>query len=186
MSKKEYSKEELEVLGVSLQKGSEEAFSELYDHFVENIYRFIFFKVNSDDAEDLTEIVFIKVWEHKEKFDCKKSAIGSWIYTIARNTVIDHYRVFKQSEELHDGIEDEEVLNPKLFAEESLRFERLNEGIHKLSENYKDVVLLRFIEDMEYSEIAKVLEKSEGSIRIMQFRALKELKKILQEMNFDE
>lgn len=186
MKRQNYTDEELLKLASGLVSGDPESFSSLYDFYVENIYRFIYFKVNSADAEDLTEIVFIKVWENRKKFDGSKSSISSWIYTIARNTVIDHYRVFKNVEALNETFEDDGSNNPKVIAEDNLISHKLRSAIHKLSPNYRDLVLLRFIEDMSYAEIAGVLGKSEGSIRIMQFRAMKELKNILQKMGFDE
>lgn len=186
MKKPNYSEEELRLLALEFVKGKVEAFSTLYDLYVENIYRFIYFKVNSADAEDLTEIVFIKVWENRNKFDYTKSSISSWIYTIARNTVIDHYRVLKPTEELNDNYIDSESNNPKKLVEEKIVSFKVRSAINKLPENYRDILLLRFIEDFSYTEIAKILDKSEGSIRILQFRAIKELKKVLQKMGFDE
>jgi RNA polymerase sigma-70 factor (ECF subfamily) len=181
-----YSDEELYELSKKLVHGDAEAFSGLYDHFSENIYRFIYFKVNSAEVEDLTEIVFIKVWENRKKFNPEKSSFSSWIYTIARNTVIDHYRVNKTTEELPINLKDDEKRNPKMIAEEKFVSTQVRSAIEKLPENYRDLVLLRFIQDFSYSEIAEIMGKSEGSIRIMQFRAIKELKKYLQKLGFDE
>jgi RNA polymerase sigma-70 factor (ECF subfamily) len=186
MKRLNYTEEELLDLAKAFVQGDAEAFSVLYDFYVENIYRFIYFKVNSSDAEDLTEIVFIKVWENRKKFDASKSSISSWIYTIARNTVIDHYRVLKNVEELHDNIEDDTINSPKKVVEDKLVSDKVRSAIYKLNPNYRDLLLLRYIEDMSYAEIAVILGKSEGSIRIMQFRAMKELKNILQKMGFDE
>jgi RNA polymerase sigma-70 factor (ECF subfamily) len=186
MKKSDYNEDELKHLALEFVKGKVEAFSTLYDLYVENIYRFIYFKVNSAEAEDLTEIVFIKVWENRAKFDPSKSSISSWIYTIARNTVIDHYRVLKHTEELSDNFIDSESNNPQRLVEEKIVSLKVRSAINKLPENYRDILLLRFIEDFSYSEIAKILGKSEGSIRILQFRAIKELKKVLQKMGFDE
>lgn len=187
MKRQNYTDSELVHLSELFVNGDTEAFSALYDHYVENIYRYIFFKVNSADSEDLTEIVFIKVWENRKKFDPAKSSFSSWIYTIARNTVIDHYRVVKPVEELHDNLhEDAGTNHPKYIVEENLVSTKIREAINQLAPNYRDLVLLRFIDDLSYSEIAKVLDKKEGAVRIMQFRAMRELKKILQKMGFDE
>ncbi len=166
-------------------RGDKESFSKLYDFYVDNIYRFIYFKVHSEDAEDLTELVFIKAWEKRKKYNSKKGAFSSWIYTIARNTVIDHYRVRKETSELHENIQDDKKRSdPQRLAEESLSAEKLRSAIAKLPPNYRDVLLLRFIEDMDYSEISKTLGKTEGAVRITQFRALKELRKVIENMGF--
>jgi RNA polymerase sigma-70 factor (ECF subfamily) len=187
MTRKLYSEEELAKFAVAFREGDPDAFSALYDHFADNIYRYVYYKVKSSESEDLTEIIFIKAWENRKKYDPSKSSFSSWIYTIARNTIIDHYRVFKNIDELSIDLTDhDEAKNPKLNAESVLNAEKVREAISKLTDSYKEILLLRFIEDLEYSEIAKVMGKSEGSIRIMQFRAMKELKQVLQKMGFNE
>jgi RNA polymerase sigma-70 factor (ECF subfamily) len=81
---------------------------------------------------------------------------------------------------------DDDSRSPSKLVEEKIVSSQVREAMNKLPENYRDILLLRFIEDFSYTEIAKVLGKSEGSIRILQFRAIKELKKVLQKMGFDE
>lgn len=182
----ELTKDEIQKLAKGWAKGDKEAFSALYDHYIDSIFKFIYFKVKNEHAEDLTELVFIKAWENRSKYKSKLGTFSSWLYTIARNTVIDHYRVFKEFSELHDYLPDEsESSNPKLIAQEKINAEKLREAINKLPEAYRDILLLRFIEDMEYEEIANMLGKSEGSIRITQFRAIKELRIILEKMGFN-
>jgi len=185
MSKK-LSKERVAELARGWVKGDKESFSIIYDTLVDNIYKFIYFKVHSRDAEDLTELVFIKAWENRKKYDHTKSSFTSWLYTIARNTVIDHYRVSKQVDQLDTAIEDDKKRsNPKKLTEEVLNATTMRKAVEKLPKNYRDVVLLRFIQDMSYSEIAQTLDKTEGAIRIMQFRALRQLKQILKDDGFN-
>lgn len=167
------------------RRGDKDSFSKLYDHFIDNIFRFIYFKVNNNDAEDLTELTFIKAWERRKKYDPAKGAFSSWLYTIARNTVIDHYRVSKEVYELdYNTTDDSRRSDPKGLVEESLNADKLRKAINKLPENYRDILLLRFIEDMDYAEVAEYLGKSEGAVRITQFRAIKELRKVLDKMGF--
>ncbi len=187
MNRKLHSDEEIVKYAVNFVNGYPEAFSALYDHFADNIYRYVYYKVKSSESEDLTEIIFIKAWENRKKYDPAKSSFSSWLYTIARNTVIDHYRVYKSVDELSIDLTDhDDAKNPKLNTESILNAEKIREAISKISESYQEILLLRFIEDLEYAEIAKIIGKSEGSIRVMQFRAMKELKQVLQKMGFNE
>lgn len=180
------SKEELIDLSKRWRLGDKEAFSVIYDAYVDKIYKFIYFKVDSADAEDITELTFIKAWEKRKKYDPKKSSFSSWLYTIARNTVIDHYRVSKPVAELDPTLSDDKrISNPKDRTEQSLNADFLREAVSELPKNYRDIILLRFIDDLSYSEIAKILDKSEGSIRIMQFRAIRQLRDILKKSGFD-
>ncbi len=157
--------------------GDMKAFSALYDYFVDKIYKFVYFKVPASEAEDLTENIFVKVLENSQNYAVAKGSFSTWIYTIARNTVIDFYRTNKQDLSLQEAIllEDhgqdttrrvEGVLNAKI----------LKHAIAKLPEKYRDLLVLRFIDDMEYAEMADILDKSEGSIRVDLHRALKKLK----------
>jgi RNA polymerase sigma-70 factor (ECF subfamily) len=185
MNKKELTDDQVSRLARGWIKGDKDSFSKLYDYFIDSIYKFIYFKVKDEDAEDLTELVFIKAWENRKKYKSKYGSFSSWLYTIARNTVIDHYRVTKEVYELNDYIpDDSEIADPQRITEDKLTSERLREAINKLPENYRDILLLRFIEDMEYNEIAEVLDKSEGAIRITQFRAIKSLREVLEKMGF--
>ncbi len=186
MSENVISAEELKDLAVQWRLGDKEAFSKIYDTYVDKLYKFIYFKVDSFEAEDLTELTFMKAWEKRKKYDPSKSSFSSWLYTIARNTVIDHYRVSKPTEELDITMADEKkISNPKFQVEESLNAAMLRESVNKLPKNYRDIVLLRFIDDLSYSEIADIMGKSEGSIRIMQFRAIRQLRDFMKKKGFD-
>jgi len=179
-------KKELIDLAIQFKKGDKEAFSQLYDLFADRLYKFIYFKVNLEDVEDITELTFLKAWTKKHTYNPKKSSISSWLYTIARNTVIDHYRTQKLVEELDIREADpKKVADPKQITEDGLNSSFLKTAINDLSKDYRDLVILRFIDDLSYKEIASILGKTEGSIRIMQFRAVRKLKAILEKKGFD-
>lgn len=185
MRNNELTDQEISGLARGWVSGDKESFSKLYDYFVDRIYKFVYFKVKDQDAEDITELVFIKAWENRKKYKSKYGSFSSWLYTIARNTVIDHYRVTKEVYELNDQMpDDSKSSNPKHVVEDTLTSQQLRKAISKLPEGYRDILLLRFIEDMEYAEIAEVLGKSEGAIRITQFRAIKSLRDVLKQMGF--
>jgi RNA polymerase sigma-70 factor, ECF subfamily len=184
----ELSDQEIDSLVVKSQQGNQDAFGKLYDNFVTPIYRYIYYKVNKEYVEDLTEILFLKAWENIRKYKKRKNTtFKSWLYRIAHNLVVDHYRLNREHASLSPWISDKKKhADPVRRAQESLHNERLREAISKLKKNYQQVVILKFINDLSNKEISEILNKSEGSVRIMQFRALKALKSELTDMGIKD
>lgn len=183
---KKKKKERVEALVVLVKDGSHDAFSELYDIFIDQIYRYVFYRVKSSDAEDLVEVVFLKIWENIDKYKVQaKTSFSAWLYRIAHNLVVDYYRSKKDKEfdELSIDIatKDREH-NAIRMAERSLDKDNLKKGMKNLKKSYQDIILYKFINELTNSEIAEILGKSEGSLRILQHRALKALKHELTEM----
>jgi len=186
MTDSEVQKKELIDLAKRFVKGDKDAFSDIYDIYADKLYRFVYFKVKADDIEDIVELCFLKAWDKRKSYNPKKSSLNSWLYTIARNSVIDYYRVAKQVEELNVNIKDEKkVSNPKKTTEDILNANLVRKAIEELPENYKDLVVLRFIDDLSYAELSEALAKTEATIRVMQFRAMKKLKAILKREGID-
>lgn len=161
------------------KKGDKEAYGKLYLKYFDSIYRYIFFKVNQNrqDAEDLTEIVFFKAWEKIEAFDAQAGGFRAWIYKIAHNQVIDHYKKENRQTTLHETVIDEKQnLEEKVLQD--LEHENALKAIEKLPPDQKEVIVMKFIEGLSNREIAKILGKEENAIRAVQFRALNHLHKI--------
>jgi RNA polymerase sigma-70 factor (ECF subfamily) len=162
--------------------GDSSAFGSLYDHYQAMIYRFVAIKVGSrEEAEDITHQVFLSAWQKMKSYKHRGYPFSSWLYRIARNQVIDHYRA-KRSEVSIDKID------PELFASvehasddltEKFQLENVRKAIAALKPDYQDVVIMRFVEDISLKETAAILKKSEGAIKLIQHRAVKELKKAL-------
>lgn len=177
--------EEVEKLVFLSQKGDQEAFARLYDLFIDPIYRYVYYRVNSSDAEDLVETVFLKVWENIRQYKAKKRSFSAWIFRVAHNLVVDHYRSFKDKtfEELNPQMPDQNRQhNPIKTVQNVLDNEVLKKALNKLKKQYRDIILYKFVNDLSNQEIAQILDRSEGSLRILQFRALKALKKELENM----
>ncbi len=177
--------EEVEKLVELVQGGDHEAFSRLYDIFIDPIYRYIYYRVNSSDAEDLVETVFLKVWENIRQYKSKKKSFSAWVFRIAHNLVVDYYRAAKDRnfEELDMQIADQDRQhNPIKTVQNILDNQTLKIALRKLKKPYRDLVVYKFINELSNKEIAEILGKSEGSLRILQFRALKALKKELADM----
>lgn len=167
-----------------------DAFGELYDEYAPRIYRFIYFKVRSpEDAEDLTAEVFLKAWNHISE-EREIHNFNALLYRIARNAVADYYRQGNQQEilSLEEKIETEE--NLQLFAEfnsnqlaEQSEKEDLLKALGKLKEEYREVLTMRFIDEMSVAETAEVLDRSGVSVRVLQHRAINALQRILENGN---
>jgi RNA polymerase sigma-70 factor (ECF subfamily) len=167
---------------LAAKNGDSAAFGKLYDIYFQPIFRFIYFRTSHQEtAEDLAEEVFIKALRGLPKFTGDTDKLSSWLYTIARNVVIDHYR--KAGETL--PIEAlEHVPDKSISALQALQLEAdqvlLAAALEKLSSIEKTIITLRFLEGFEIAELATLLSKSEGNIRIIQYRALQKLRTILE------
>ena len=162
--------------------GKASAFGLLYDHYQPKIYRFVLLKVGRrEDAEDLTHQVFLNAWQNISSYKDLGFPFSSWLYRIARNQVIDRYRTKKPEISL-------EAIDIEYFAdlgpgdkklEDKIQLELVMGALKKLKQDYQDILIMRFVEDLSVKETAATVEKSEGAVKLMQHRAIKELKKIL-------
>ncbi len=183
--KLKFSEQEIEELVKKSQKGDQDAFSVLYDFFVDRIYKYIYYRVNEEDVEDLVEMVFLKVWENIKQYKFKKKSFSAWIFRIAHNLVVDYYRANKNKEtfELSEFLSDENRQhNPIKKTQQILDREVLRVAISKLNKSYQEIITYKFINELSNKEISKILKKTEGSLRILQHRALKALKDELEKM----
>jgi len=151
------------------------AFGELYNIFLDRIYRYVFYQVKDKmTAEDLTEEIFLKAWKAIGSYKGKGQAFSSWLYRIAHNHVIDDFRKKRKGASLE--METAAIIdNP----EQELVRQELLEGISCLPPQQKQVIILKFIEGLDNSEIEQIMGKSQGAIRVMQMRALATLQRRL-------
>lgn len=174
------------ILYSRVKNKDRKAFAEAYDLYIDEIFRFVFFKIgNKEEAEDITSSVFLKTWNHIQNNSITDSkTLRALIYKIARNSVIDHYRensrknILAEDEFVENDIEDErqDILKKTEVLSDMSIVER---GLSELKDEYREVIVLRFIEELSISEIADILDKSKGNIRILTFRALKALKDLI-------
>jgi len=168
-------------LVASAKRGNKYAFSRIYENYIAPIFRFVYFRVkNREDAEDLTQTIFFKAWDNLINYKQKENQFSSWLYAIARNTIIDYWKKKKElniddslidyeSEPVHNSIEKEEDI------------EIVKRAISLLSDDQQEIVILKFIEDFSNKEIAEFVEKKEEAVRQLQSRAIKMLKKHLKQ-----
>jgi RNA polymerase sigma-70 factor, ECF subfamily len=172
-----------------MKKKDKDAFIEAYDLYADDIYRFIYFKIGKvEEAKDLTSAVFLKVWNYAQSRGLDESkSLRAFIYKTARNLIIDHYRSLRETESrLEDIKETEKILkdekqNLLKQAENISDINLIKEGLNKLKDEYREIILMRFIDELSFSEIAEVTGKTPGTVRVLTFRALQALKDLLEE-----
>lgn len=161
--------------------GDNDAFGKLYEHYYLPVFRYIYFRIKKkEDTQDLVQTTFLKVYKSIGKYKNLGKEPLSFFFTVARNTVIDHFRK-KRDLKLYEytDIEENEDRNPENFAQKNEQAKIVNKAIQSLNEEQKEVVLLKFMAGLSNNEIAKQIGKSEDNVRQIQHRALKLLKEKL-------
>jgi len=171
-------------LVLQAQAGNAEAFGQLYDAYMERIYRFIFFRVEDQQtAEDITSQVFLRAWNNLDRFRLGRTPYLAWLYTIAHNAVIDHYRTRKVTTALEDVRLSQpdyaEVVESNIDFAVEMR--SIKSAMRTLTDDQQQVLTLKFIEGMSNDEIARYIGKREGAVRALQMRGLRALAKQLEE-----
>lgn len=157
-----------------------EYFSQIYDQHVKKIYRFIYLKVSLiETAEDLSSEVFLRLYRHIQKNSPSIENPQAFLYQIARNVVADHYRSKKFSvvsiEKTTIEIEDVSE-RTREQGEISLEMDRVKQAIAQLQDDYQDLIIWRYIDELTVPEIAQITGKTEDNVRVGVHRAIKALK----------
>jgi RNA polymerase sigma-70 factor (ECF subfamily) len=159
------------------------AFSSLYDCCIDRVYRHVFYRVsNQKDAEDITQEVFARAWQAIDKYQQTGAPFVAWLLIIAGHLIIDHYRNREKTVKIDEAYQKNsvtQVIDPVEKAEISLNNALVKEAVLKLKGDKQRVILMHFIDGFSYEEIAKALNKSENAVRVIQYRALEDLKKLL-------
>lgn len=169
-------------------------FGKIYDQYVDKIYRFIFMRVNSQETtEDLTSQVFLKGWEAFQASvsieipEDKRKPIDNpraFLYQIARNAVVDYYRE-KGKNRVISAEYAPQIADPRMNLEEKTAVNSdlamVKGALQNLKEDYQEVVIWHYLDDLSIPEIAKILDKPEGTIRVTLHRALNALKDEIKE-----
>ena len=167
------------------QEGDGDAFGQLYDRYVDSIYRFIYFRVNDRGlAEDFTSETFLRALRRITTITYQGRDIGAWFVTIARNIVLDHVKSARNRLEMTTGdtIEGREVApSTETAVLASLTSEHLLAAVQRLGDEQRECVLLRFIQGFSVAETAAVMGKNEGAIKALQHRAVRKLAELVGE-----
>lgn len=155
------------------------AYGELYDAFYERIHRYITFKIpHFEDVDELTSEVFLRGWEYATA--SKVENFNALVYRIARNLIADYYR----SKKVTGPIEEAEAqIQPGRSLEETVmikeEFRHIMQKLNKLKDEYRDVLVMRFLDELSIAEIAEALEKTPNTVRVTLHRAKKALQEII-------
>ncbi|TSC91732.1 MAG: RNA polymerase sigma-70 factor, ECF subfamily [Parcubacteria group bacterium Licking1014_17] len=159
------------------KEGQSEEFGKLYDAYFGKIYRFIYYRVGQKEtAEDLTSRTFMKALEKLMSFDESRGSFSSWIYRIARNTVIDYYRTKKDDVEIYDfwDLASGEDMNRDLDVR--MKLDEVKKYLKELNEEQKEIIILRIWDGLLYKEITEIVGKSETNCKMIFSRAINKLR----------
>jgi len=168
------------------QQGNSSAFGDLYERHASAIFRFLYAHLDSQlDAEDLTCEVFLKAWQSLPNYQERGVPFLAFLFRIARNTLVDHYRQSSRTEvempdEL-DGWMPDANPGPAETISSQMEHQEILQILGRLRQDYQSVLILRFISDLSPEETAQVMNRSAGAIRVLQHRALGELRKQLKD-----
>jgi RNA polymerase sigma-70 factor (ECF subfamily) len=165
--------------------GEAEAFGELYERHVNAVYRFLYARLdNRLDAEDFSEEVFLRAWNSLSSYHERGIPFLAFLLIIARNVLIDHYRRNGRAPQ-HVPIDDLQLSDknpdPGEVTSLNLKHQELRQAIELLRDDYQEVLVLRFLNDLSPTETAQVMKRSTGAVRVLQHRAIAALRKTLEE-----
>lgn len=158
------------------------AFAELYDRNVVRVYRHIYYLVtDTRETEDLTAQTFLKAWEAIGRYKERGAPFLAWLLRIGHNVTVSHLRRRRQHGALEETVVDHKMdRNPEQALEQSTDEDSIREAVLCLREEQRQVIMLRFVEELDYREVAEVIGKSVPAVRVIQHRALGNLRKIMQ------
>ena len=167
------------------QNGDNQAFGAIYEQYFTPIYRFVFFRVgNREEAEDLTQTVFLKAFKSLDRFRFQENPFSSWLYRIASNMIVDFFRKKKSLPILDEDSGDwrpefaDQSLNPAEEAEELELAYLARQAMAEMKEPDRQVVIMRYIDGLSYKDIAEAIDKKEDAVRQISSRSIKLLKEI--------
>ncbi|MCF7820373.1 MAG: RNA polymerase sigma factor [Candidatus Pacebacteria bacterium] len=181
MSQAVFKKFKEDNLNSRAKRQDQEAFVELYSLYVDDVFRFVYFKLgHKEEAQDLTSSVFLKAWDYISKNSINKNkSLKALFYKIARNSIADYYRQSKGGEFSLDhesfDLKVSSQMDVSSEVEAKLELERVMKLLNNLKDDYKDIIILRHINELSWEEISQATGKSKGNLRVLLHRALKAL-----------
>jgi RNA polymerase sigma-70 factor (ECF subfamily) len=168
--------------GATVVEGEAAAFTRLYELHYDRVYRDVFYRLaGKHETDDVVQQVFLQAWRALGRYQQTGSPFIAWLLTIARNAVISYYRRDRKEASLDadfvDWPSDDHVEGA---AEIMLEHERVRQTLQRLRPDYQQVLAMRFLDDLSYREIAAATGKTEAHVRVIQHRALQELRRILE------
>lgn len=161
----------------AVQSGHTDAFAVFYERYVDQLYAFIYYKTHHrETAQDLTSKTFLKALKGINSLKATENSFRPWLYTIARNNVIDHYRTHHKSSDIADAwdlADDQDVARD---AELRASLVNVQKYLSDIDPVQRDIILLRIWQDMPYEEISKIVGKSPDNCKVIFSRAIRRLR----------
>ncbi len=179
--------QDLELIGRCLS-GENSAWESLLGIHTRKVYNLCYrFTGRSEEAEDLTQEIFIKIFQTLKSYDAAQGAFSTWLNRVARNHLVDHYRRTRKDRQTSSLDEENRPLDepaaagdhPDTLVEAREQRERLQDGLNRLSPDLREAVILRDLHDLDYAEIAQVLGVPEGTVKSRINRGRLELGRVL-------
>lgn len=170
-------------LVAKIQSGEADHFIALYDKYIDKIYRFLLYRIqHAETAEDLTSQTFLKALDNIRAFDGSKGTFQAWLYKIAYNSLIDHYRKHKPTLDLSYAEHAPASDNTEQRVENFFNQQQVKALLQQLPEATQELIILRIWEELPYAEIAKILNKTENSLKMQFSRAISLLRDMEQKV----
>lgn len=173
--KKDIGSDELADILEAGKHGDDAALARLCAYIYSHVYAFLYYRVpRPEDAEDLTSEVVLKMIKALKR---QRGNFHAWMYRIAKNRLIDYYRqrAVRQEVSLVD-VPQKEIVGTGDLSKQIWTKEKLRKGLEQLTEEQKQVIILKFIQGYNNQEIAGIVGKSVGAVKVLQFRALKAMR----------
>ena len=172
------------------QNGDSDAFGELYERYATSIFRFVYSQTaHRLDAEDITADVFLRAWRALPRYQDQGFSFAPFLFRIARNVLIDSRRKRRLTQDISEdemmNIPDKTAYEPRVLLSAKTQHNDLVRILVQLREDYRTVLILRFFNDLSPEEIAQVMGRSVGAVRVLQHRALSSLRKLIPSQSFD-
>jgi RNA polymerase sigma-70 factor, ECF subfamily len=159
----------------SAQNGDSDAFAVLYDAYISQIYNFVYYKtLHQETAEDISADVFVKAWRKLSQF--KDGSFVAWLYTIARNSVIDHYRRHHEHQDIDDCWDLSDGTDFLGMIDQGLNLDKMKAALKSLKNEDREILIMRFWQELSFAEIAQLLDKKGGAVKMSCARALERLR----------
>lgn len=167
------------------QKGEKDAFGKIYKLHLKEIFRFIYFSLrNYELSQDLTQNTFFKAWRALPNFSLSRGSFRTFLFAIARNLIIDEIR--RKREISLEAVAEMPSNEDSQEETEKNELKRVvQNALSSLSKNEQHLIVLHFFEEFKFREVAKILGKREGAVRVATHRILKKMKRYLEEKNYE-
>ncbi len=164
---------------IKLKAGDLSSFEKIYDDYFQKIYQFVFFKINdTQKAEDICSEVFLRFVKFVKKNDIDN--VSAVLYRIARNLIIDDSKKNREDligDDILESVKDDSIID---IDDKFINDDRLFEALDSLSDDYRDLIVMKYINEMTYKDIAEVFHKSEGAVKVSVSRAISKMKEYLE------